>query len=392
MNLGISMAFRRKLTPSPREQNEEGCWIPGEGSLGKWGCLGPRRDLGTSQGGGRKEGRPQGTQGLLPGRSPCPGEGSFLFLLLRLPPLIFYSHEMLCSLLFSLLSPGAGGTQASPDTGLGLAGLPSPSMCRARGQKREPTEDLVPYDTDLYQRQTHEYYPYLSSDGESHSDHFWEFHPQNVHNEFESFAENHFTELQSVQPPQLQQLYRHMELEQMHVLDTPMVPPHTTLVHQVSYLPRMCLPYPSLSPAQPSSDEEEGERQSPPLEVSDGEADGLEPGPGLLHGETGSKKKIRLYQFLLDLLRSGDMKDSIWWVDKDKGTFQFSSKHKEALAHRWGIQKGNRKKMTYQKMARALRNYGKTGEVKKVKKKLTYQFSGEVLGRGGLAERRHPPH
>lgn len=107
---------------------------------------------------------------------------------------------------------------------------------------------------------------------------------------------------------------------------------------------------------------------------------------------TGSKKKIRLYQFLLDLLRSGDMKDSIWWVDKDKGTFQFSSKHKEALAHRWGIQKGNRKKMTYQKMARALRNYGKTGEVKKVKKKLTYQFSGEVLGRGALAERRHPPH
>lgn len=95
----------------------------------------------------------------------------------------------------------------------------------------------------------------------------------------------------------------------------------------------------------------------------------------------GNKKKIRLYQFLLDLLRNGDMKDSIWWVDRDKGTFQFSSKHKEALAHRWGIQKGNRKKMTYQKMARALRNYGKTGEVKKIKKKLTYQFSDEVLGK-----------
>lgn len=90
--------------------------------------------------------------------------------------------------------------------------------------------------------------------------------------------------------------------------------------------------------------------------------------PPTSRSPTGSKKKIRLYQFLLDLLRSGDMKDSIWWVDKDKGTFQFSSKHKEALAHRWGIQKGNRKKMTYQKMARALRNYGKTGEVKKVKK------------------------
>ncbi|XP_051040203.1 transcription factor PU.1 isoform X1 [Phodopus roborovskii] len=224
-------------------------------------------------------------------------------------------------------------------------------------------------------------------------DHYWDFPTHHVHSEFESFPENHFTELQSVQAPQLQQLYRHMELEQMHILDTTMPPPHVNINHQVPYMSRLCHPYQSLSPAhQQSSDDEEGERQSPPLEVSDGEADGLEPGPGLLHGETGSKKKIRLYQFLLDLLRSGDMKDSIWWVDKDKGTFQFSSKHKEALAHRWGIQKGNRKKMTYQKMARALRNYGKTGEVKKVKKKLTYQFSGEVLGRGSLAERRLPPH
>ena len=104
---------------------------------------------------------------------------------------------------------------------------------------------------------------------------------------------------------------------------------------------------------------------------------------------TGSKKKIRLYQFLLDLLRNGDMKESIWWVDRDKGTFQFSSKHKEALAHRWGIQKGNRKKMTYQKMARALRNYGKTGEVKKIKKKLTYQFSDEILGKSHLERKTY---
>ncbi|OWK18006.1 SPI1 [Cervus elaphus hippelaphus] len=64
--------------------------------------------------------------------------------------------------------------------------------------------------------------------------HYWDFHPHHVHSEFESFAENHFTELQSVQPPQLQQLYRHMELEQMHVLDTPMAPPHASLgPHQV---------------------------------------------------------------------------------------------------------------------------------------------------------------
>ncbi|XP_064513950.1 transcription factor PU.1 isoform X2 [Pseudopipra pipra] len=287
-----------------------------------------------------------------------------------------------------------------------------------------PSEDMVPYESDLY-RQPHDYYQYLNSDGESHGDHYWEYHPHHMHSEFETFGDNHFTELQSVQPPQLQQLYRHMEIEQMHVLDSAIPTTHIGLNHQaipllmgeiqdrkmtdlcnpisrfgcspvgiqccqkVSYLPRMCLQY--SSPPQPSSDEEDMERQSPPLEVSDGENDGVDPGPGIMHGETGSKKKIRLYQFLLDLLRSGDMKDSIWWVDKEKGTFQFSSKHKEALAHRWGIQKGNRKKMTYQKMARALRNYGKTGEVKKVKKKLTYQFSGEVMGRG-VTDRKHYPH
>ncbi|CAM2115766.1 transcription factor PU.1 [Lepidochelys kempii] len=251
-----------------------------------------------------------------------------------------------------------------------------------------PSEDVVSYESDLY-RQPHDYYQYLNSDGESHGDHYWEYHPHHMHSEFESFGDNQFTELQSVQPPQLQQLYRHMEFEQMHVLDSGIPTTHIGLNHQVSYLPRMCVQY--SSPHQPSSDEEDMERQSPPLEVSDGETDGVDPRPGIIHGEPGSKKKIRLYQFLLDLLRSGEMKDSIWWVDKEKGTFQFSSKHKEALAHRWGIQKGNRKKMTYQKMARALRNYGKTGEVKKVKKKLTYQFSGEVMGRGST-DRKHYPH
>lgn len=95
----------------------------------------------------------------------------------------------------------------------------------------------------------------------------------------------------------------------------------------------------------------------------------------------GNKKKIRLYQFLLDLLRNGDMKDSIWWVDREKGTFQFSSKHKEALANRWGIQKGNRKKMTYQKMARALRNYGKTEKSRRSRKSSPTSSVERYLGR-----------
>lgn len=35
--------------------------------------------------------------------------------------------------------------------------------------------------------------------------------------------------------------------------------------------------------------------------------------------------------------------------------------------------------MTYQKMSRALRNYARSGEIFKVKKKLTYQFSQDTL-------------
>lgn len=131
---------------------------------------------------------------------------------------------------------------------------------------------------------------------------------------------------------------------------------------------------------QSSSEEEEyPNRDSPQLEVSDCESDET------LHtGEAGGcdpgiRKKVRLYRFLLELLQSGQMKECVWWLDQERGIFQFSSKHKELLAHRWGQQKGNRKKMTYQKMARALRNYGKTGEILKVKKKLTYQFDCRLL-------------
>ncbi|XP_005728295.1 transcription factor PU.1a [Pundamilia nyererei] len=154
------------------------------------------------------------------------------------------------------------------------------------------------------------------------------------------------------------------------------------------YTSPLCYQYPpSASPGQYYSEEDQ-RGISPPLEVSEGEDEYEGHNPSSFRRDTNNKKKIRLYQFLLDMLRNGDMSESIWWVDQDKGIFQFSTKHKEALANHWGIQKGNRKKMTYQKMARALRNYGKTGEIKKVKKKLTYQFSENVLR--NLYSRQYP--
>nr|XP_044607778.1 LOW QUALITY PROTEIN: transcription factor Spi-B [Equus asinus] len=129
------------------------------------------------------------------------------------------------------------------------------------------------------------------------------------------------------------------------------------------------------------SEEEDLLLDSPTLEVSDSESDeALMAGPRGRGSEAGARKKLRLYQFLLGLLTRGDMRECVWWVEPGAGVFQFSSKHKELLARRWGQQqKGNRKRMTYQKLARALRNYAKTGEIRKVKRKLTYQFNSDLL-------------
>ncbi|XP_054862667.1 transcription factor Spi-C isoform X2 [Amphiprion ocellaris] len=98
------------------------------------------------------------------------------------------------------------------------------------------------------------------------------------------------------------------------------------------------------------------------------------------------RKKLRLYEYLHEALNDPSMGDSIQWTDSGSGTFHFVSKNKEKLAECWGQRKGNRKTMTYQKMARALRNYSRTGEIMKVRRKLTYQFNPDILHRLGSAQ------
>uniref|UniRef100_A0A1A8L9M1 Spleen focus forming virus (SFFV) proviral integration oncogene spi1a n=3 Tax=Nothobranchius TaxID=28779 RepID=A0A1A8L9M1_9TELE len=239
------------------------------------------------------------------------------------------------------------------------------------------SEEILSHEAETY-RLPVDLYPYLSGVGEIYEDHRWNFHSDRVQPpDFENSPVNHLTELQAVSPQQLIQSFRYSS-EPVHLhLEPPLAP--LSLPSQIPYCtPSLCYQYPpSASPARYYS-EEDKRAVSPPLQVSEGE-DEFDDYNYSFRKDTSNKKKIRLYQFLLDLLRKGDMGDSIWWVDQDKGIFQFSTKNKEALATHWGVQKGNRKKMTYQKMARALRNYGKTGEIKKVKKKLTYQFSEEVL-------------
>ncbi|XP_058529476.1 transcription factor Spi-C [Ochotona princeps] len=112
--------------------------------------------------------------------------------------------------------------------------------------------------------------------------------------------------------------------------------------------------------------------------------------PALLRqNRAKGRKKLRLFEYLHESLCSPEMASCIQWVDKNKGIFQFMSKNKEKLAELWGQRKGNRKTMTYQKMARALRNYGRTGEIVKVRRKLTYQFSEAILHR--LSSQHHQP-
>ncbi|XP_028811120.1 transcription factor Spi-C [Denticeps clupeoides] len=103
------------------------------------------------------------------------------------------------------------------------------------------------------------------------------------------------------------------------------------------------------------------------------------------------RKKLRLYEYLHEALHDSNMVDSIQWTDRGSGTFHFISKNKEKLAECWGQRKGNRKTMTYQKMARALRNYSRTGEIVKVRRKLTYQFNPHILQRlGTIHTTGHP--
>ncbi|KAM7414746.1 hypothetical protein PAMA_019518 [Pampus argenteus] len=239
------------------------------------------------------------------------------------------------------------------------------------------SENIIPNEPDNY-RTPAELYPYITNVGEIYEDHRWTFHSERVQPvDFENSPVNHLTELQSVTPQQLIPPYRYSSESQPPHLD-PLLAPLSVSPQIPYYTSSLCYQYqPPASPTHYYSEEEQ-KGISPPLELSEGEDESEDRRHLSLRKDT-NKKKIRLYQFLLNLLKNGEMNDSIWWLDQDKGIFQFSTKHKEALASHWGTQKGNRKQMTYQKMARALRNYGKTGEIKKVKKKLTYQFSEEVL-------------
>lgn len=228
-----------------------------------------------------------------------------------------------------------------------------------------------------------------TSEPEPHIDYLWEWmDPQDAC--YEEPPNAQLTQLQTVQVSYVQGTYPpYCQDHSQNLFGTS---PCLTQCPLPDYITEPFNPYPQTyqlpcNLRSPSVSEED-EFVDTNLEVSDSDS-GVD-SPPCFGYEQGVRKKVRLYKFLLELLQNGDMRDCIWWLDRERGTFQFSSKHKELLAHRWGQQKGNRKKMTYQKMARALRNYGKTGEIRKVKKKLTYQFDSVLLSERKAEATLHP--
>ncbi|XP_077994950.1 uncharacterized protein LOC144448549 [Glandiceps talaboti] len=110
-------------------------------------------------------------------------------------------------------------------------------------------------------------------------------------------------------------------------------------------------------------------------------------GPGRPPKPESEKKRKKvgrwqplLWEYILRCLDGEEMAESremLEWVDRSDGLFKFFSGGKESFAQSWGEKKGNRKIMTYQKMARALRDYAKKNIIVKYKKKLHYKFTSD---------------
>ncbi|XP_070539588.1 uncharacterized protein [Ptychodera flava] len=118
------------------------------------------------------------------------------------------------------------------------------------------------------------------------------------------------------------------------------------------------------------SDIQEKDRQCKPAKRKRGRPRKERPDGGMQ-----KKKRKHLWQFLLEHLDGGEFKHCVRWINRSKGLFRFVSKEKETIAKQWGKEKGHKKIMTYQKMARALRNYyTKKTLMEKCDGKLHYKF------------------
>lgn len=98
---------------------------------------------------------------------------------------------------------------------------------------------------------------------------------------------------------------------------------------------------------------------------------------------TGTKRRHPiLYKFILEHLNDPmTSRGYVEWVNKSEGLFRFNSRRKDKFAELWSKAKGKKQPMTYQNMARALRNYTRPNKriMERVPKKLHYKFVPEFI-------------
>lgn len=98
---------------------------------------------------------------------------------------------------------------------------------------------------------------------------------------------------------------------------------------------------------------------------------------------TGTKRRHPiLYKFILEHLNDpSTSRGYVEWVNKSEGLFRFNSRRKDKFAEMWSKAKGKKQPMTYQNMARALRNYTRPNKriMERVPKKLHYKFVPEFI-------------
>ncbi|KAL4225508.1 mammary gland involution [Mactra antiquata] len=91
------------------------------------------------------------------------------------------------------------------------------------------------------------------------------------------------------------------------------------------------------------------------------------------------KRGCKLWEFIRNLLLNHDYNPSwIKWEDRNEGTFKLVQS--KAIAHKWGMKKGN-VDMTYEKLSRAMRYYYKKQVFQPVLgKRLIYKFGPRATG------------
>ena len=95
--------------------------------------------------------------------------------------------------------------------------------------------------------------------------------------------------------------------------------------------------------------------------------------------KTGRRRRPRLLEFLLLLLKNPDYQSFASFKDISKGVFEIHSP--EEVANLWQQVKNRQstQDMTYDKLARAVRWHYKDGSMVKTNTKYTFQFSRELL-------------